>query len=318
VHGLDGTPVGTDPAGPPPTPAGVTAAVRDANRIYHGNDYAGTLAAIPGLIGQARALVETTSGDEQLAAHVLASRAHQLAGRLLIQLRRVDLAHVALDAALRHARHSGNQVVGAEAVAPMCWLLLRVGRFADAKNLALQTAEQIEPRFSKATPEHLAAWGFLLMKAAGAAVRDARRDEAAEILNLAAAGAYKLGDRPNPHADVAGNDYSTEGVQLMRVESAVIAGQPDQALTLAQQITRSPQVTPSSRQRHRLDVAWSYVQTSQYPDATGVLLDLRDTAPGWLRQQPYARDIVESLIDRRKRAVSDEVAQLASLVGCPA
>ncbi|MFI7608861.1 helix-turn-helix transcriptional regulator [Micromonospora sp. NPDC049366] len=315
VYGLDGQPLDADPAGLPPTVAGVTTAVRDANRVYHGNDYAAALAGLPRLLGQARALVDTTSGDDQATAHTLASRAHQLAGRLLIQLRQVDLAHVALDGALRHARHSSDQLAGAESVAAMCWLLMRVGRFDDARALAVRTADQVEPKMSKATPADLAAWGFLLMKAAAAAVRDARRDEATELLDLAAGGAQVLGDRPNPYADVAGNDFSAEGVHLMRVESAVIAGQPARALALAERVTRSPQVTPSSRQRHRLDVAWSYVQTGQYADATGVLLDLRDTAPSWLRQQPYARTIVAELVDTRRRALSAELAELTSLVG---
>lgn len=314
VYGLDGQPLDLDPAGPPPTLAGVTAAVRAANLVYHGNDYAGALARVPSVLAQARALVDITSGDDQLAAYVLASRAYQLAGRLLVQLRQVDLATIALDSALRHARASGDQMIGAEAVAPMCWLLLRVGRFADARTLALRTADQVEPKFS-ATPADLAAWGLLLLKAAAAAVRDARRDEAAEILDLAATGAQALGNRPVPHADLIGNDFSPEGVHLMRVESAVIAGQPDQALALSEQVPRSANVTPSSRQRHRLDVAWSHVQTGQYNDATGVLLGLRDTAPAWLRQQPYARDIVTELADTRRRAASEELAVLLSSVG---
>ncbi|MEV7684282.1 helix-turn-helix transcriptional regulator, partial [Streptomyces sp. NPDC088341] len=212
VRGLDGQPLDVDPAGPAPTIADVTDAVRAANRIYHRNDYAATLAALPGLLGQVRALVDITGGDEQLAAHTLASRGYALAGRLLIQLRQVDLAHVALDNALRHARDSGDQVAGAEAVAPMCWLLLRCGRFADAKHLALRTAESTEPRLSTANPAELAGWGQLLIKAAAAAVRDASRDEASEILDLAAAGALRLGDRRAPHANLIGNDFSTEGV----------------------------------------------------------------------------------------------------------
>ncbi|MER6757624.1 helix-turn-helix transcriptional regulator [Micromonospora echinofusca] len=315
VRGLDGQPLDLDPAGPAPTVAGVTAAVRAANAVYHRNDFAATLAAVPGLLAQARALVDVVDADEQLAAHVLASRAYSLAGRLLIQLRQVDLAHVALDGALRYARDSGDRVAGTEAVAPMCWLLLRVGRFADAKTLALRTADQVEPRLSTATPAELAGWGQLLLKAAAAAVRDARRDEASEILDLAAAGALRLGNQRHPHADLIGNDFSPEGVHLMRVESAVIAGQPDRALTLAEEVTRFPQVTPSSRQRHRLDVAWSYVQTGQHSAATGVLLELRDTAAPWLRQQPYARDIVTELIDTRRRAASAEQAELIALVG---
>ena len=315
VAGLDGRSVIDEPEIGPPTAADVRRSIRAANTIYHANDYAAALTLIPGLLDEARTFVACADGDEQLAAHALASRAHQLAGRLLIQLRRVDLAHVALTVALDHARRSGDQMVGAAAVAPMCWLLLRQARFGEAEVLAVRTADQVEPKLSTASPAELAAWGFLLIKGASAAVRDARYDDARDMLDLAAAGAHRLGDRPHPDADITGNDYSPEGVHLMRVETAVIAGRPDEALALAQQVHRSPQVTPSSRQRHRLDVAHSYAQTGAYTEATGVLMDLRDRAPAWLRQQRYARDIVQSIADRRRRAMTRELAELASLVG---
>lgn len=315
VSGLDGRPVVDEPEMGPPTAADVRRSIQQANTIYHANDYATAITLVPGMLDEARTFVEATDGDERLTAHGLASRAYQLAGRLLIQLRRHDLAHVALIAALDHARRSGDQIVGAAAVAPMCWLLLRQARFGEAEALAVRTADQVEPKLSTASPAALAAWGFLLMKGASAAVRDARHDTAREMLDLAAAGAHRLGDRPNPEADVTGNDYSSEGVHLMRVEAAVIADHPDEALALARQMPRSPQVTPSSRQRHRLDVAWSHAQLGAYAEATGVLLDLRERAPAWLRQQRYARDIVQSIAEKRRRAMTKELAELTSLVG---
>ena len=315
VAGLDGEPVGDTDDGAPPAYADVDVAVRAADRIYHDNDYANALGVMPGLLADVRALVDGSGGDDQAAAHGLASQAHQLAGRLLIQLRQVDLAHVALTMSLDHARQSGDRLVGAAAISQMCWLLLRQGRFAEADRLAVRTADAIEPRMSTASAEELSAWGWLLVKAASAAVRDARHDDARDMLDLAAAGAHRLGGRIVPLGASTGNDYSTEAVALMRVESAVIAGRPDQALLLSEGVERSPQVTPSSRQRHRLDVAWSHVQTGQHAEATAVLVGLRDRAPGWLRQQRYAREIVEQITETRRRAMSQELADLASLTG---
>lgn len=318
VTGLDGVPLDGPDGVQPPTLHGVRRAVAGANATYHANDYAVTLAALPELLAEARMLVDALDGDDQLRAHAIASQAYQVTGRLLIQLRQADLAHVALAAAMDHARRSEDQVIGASAVAPMCWLLLRQGRFVEAERLAVTTADRIEPRMSTATPAELAAWGFLLIKAASSAVRDARDDDAGELLEVAAAGARRLGDRNSPHADVAGNDFSSEAVRMMQVECAVIAGQPDRALELSGGVPRSPQVTPSSRQRHRLDIAWSHVQTGQYADATSVLMELRHRAPAWLRQQRYAREVVSTIAAERRRAMSAELAELASLVGCSA
>lgn len=316
IHGLDGAPLAaTTPDGPEPTLATLTHDLAEASRLYHADDYAAVLAGLPRLLGDARALVDLTTGDAQLAAHTAASRVYQLAGRLLIQLRQVDLAHTALTEAARHARASGDQVVAAEAVAPMCWHLIRVGRLADARALAVDTADRVEPRMSTASPAALASWGFLLVKAASAAVRDARRSEAEEILQLADAAAQVLGDRPYPHAQIAGNDFSREGVHLMRVETLVISGRHAEALTLAQQAPRSAQVTPSGRQRHRLDVAWAHLHTGDRDAAVEVLAELRRVAPSWLRQQPYARVIVDTLVRRTRRRVSAELADLLAMVG---
>ncbi|GGM14508.1 helix-turn-helix domain-containing protein [Micromonospora yangpuensis] len=314
--GLDGTRLVTRPSATPPTQDGVRRAVLAANTVYHANDYAEAIRIVPSVLTDAGALVDATDGDARIEAHVLASQAHTLAGRLLIQLRQLDLAHLALTRALDHARHGGDHVTGAAVVAPMCWLLLRQGRLAESEQLAVQTADQVEPRLSTATPAELASWGYLLMKAASAAARDARLDDATNMLDLAMAGAHRLGGQPVPSADVLGCDFSVEGVQQMRVEASVIAGQPDQALALAREVHRSAGVTPSSRQRHRLDVAWSYMETSRYAEATEVLQDLAARAPAWLRQQKYARDIVQSIAAGRRRAMTSELAELAELVGC--
>ncbi|GAB3942800.1 helix-turn-helix domain-containing protein [Micromonospora vulcania] len=306
--------------------AQVRALVTDANAAYHANDYATAIGLTPPMLAAADAIVEqagtTDSGQPALG---VASYAYQLAGRLLIQLRQLDLAHIALDRATTYARTADDQLAAATATAHMCWLLLRTGRIVEVETLAARTADAVEPRLSTATPRDLAAWGVLLLKGAAAAARNAREDDARSMLTLAAAGAQQLGDRmvgPADQADrffaqVGGNDFHQAGVQLMQVETAVIAGQPDRALELAGAVAGAPQVTPSSRQRHQLDVAWSYQETGHSADATRVLMQLRDTAPEWLRQQRYAREIVQSIEDGHRRALSAELAVLRSLMDGP-
>ncbi|RKR92740.1 helix-turn-helix protein [Micromonospora pisi] len=315
VRGLGGQLVEAGPEQTAPALDDVRDAILTANRMYHANDYTNTLMVLPGLLGEARMLVDITDGDERLTAHILAARAHQLAGRLMIQMRQVDLAHAALTLALDHADQSGDELTGAAAIGPMCWLLLRQGRLGETEQLAISTADRIEPRMSRARPAEVALWGEMYVRAAAAAVRDNRDNDADQMLDLAATAAQRLGDETDEVIATGGIDLSTGSVAMMRVEAAVIAGRPDRALTLSTGIERSPQVTPSSRQRHRLDVASSYAQTGQYAEATGVLLEIREQAPAWIRQQRYARDIVESIRDVRRRAMTQEMADLAKLVG---
>lgn len=44
-------------------------------------------------------------------------------------------------------------------------------------------------------------------------------------------------------------------------------------------------------------------------------MDLKASAPAWLRHQRFARDIVGSIAAERKRAMSRDLSALASLVG---
>ena len=63
--------------------------------------------------------------------------------------------------------------------------------------------------------------------------------------------------------------------------------------------------SPTERCRHRLDVANAHVQLRQYPAAVTVLRQLRTDVPEWLVHQRYARDILSTLISRRRTLTSD-------------
>lgn len=316
ARGLGGLLVDPGPETEPPTVADVDQAVKAADRMYHDNDFASVLSALPSLLDEARLLPEVTTGDDQVAAYALYARAHQLAGRLLVQMRHDDLAHAALSRALDAADQSGDRVVGAASVWPMCWLLMRQARFGEAERLASVTATAVEPRISTATPAELSSWGWLLLYGAAAAARDSRDDDARTILDVAAAAAQRVDDQADEQPGGRYGGYGMAKVAMVRVEAAVIAGDPERALALSAQVPAGGRVTPSCRQRWQLDVAWSYAQTGRYADATGVLVRLRDRAPAWLRQQRYAREIVLAIADQRRRAMSRELADLASLVGC--
>jgi hypothetical protein len=100
-----------------------------------------------------------------------------------------------------------------------------------------------------------------------------------------------------------------------RIESALIAGHPDRALALVPTVPESTRPTSNNRNRHQLDVASAHLQVGEADEAQAVLLGLKQTAPAWLRHQRYARDLVDSIMAEKKRAMSNELAGLASLVG---
>jgi hypothetical protein len=67
---------------------------------------------------------------------------------------------------------------------------------------------------------------------------------------------------------------------------------------------------------HRLDVAQAHVTLRQYPEAVGVLQQLRQERPEWLPYQRHASDILGKIIQRR-RTLTPEMRDLASFIGLP-
>ncbi|MEV1013800.1 helix-turn-helix domain-containing protein [Micromonospora sp. NPDC049801] len=315
VRGLNGTLL-TSPVGDPPTLDVLTGRLRAADRTYQGNNYAEALSVLPPLLADVRAAVDIATDRDRSAAYALLARTQHLTGNLLIQLRAGDLAQTALTGALDAARQSGDQVVSGTVIQGMCWLLMRQGRLAEAADLATTTADQIEPRFSRATPGELAAWGWLLVGGAAAFARDNQPDRAVDLVDAAQAAAVRIGERaPEPGHLMMVGGFDAGRVQMARVENAAVAGDPSRVLDLARLVPPGPTPVGSSWQRHRLDVAWAHAQRREHQDATGVLVELRHLAPAWLRQQRYARDIVNTIADGRRRAMTEDLADLASVVG---
>jgi transcriptional regulator with XRE-family HTH domain len=316
VRGITGAPM-IAPTSEPPSLKSLRANMYATDRAYNAGNYAVALAAVPPLLLNVRAAVGLAAGDRQAEAYDLLARTQHLAGGLLIQLRADDLAQTALSGALDAARRSENRVVAATVIRTMCWSLMRQGRIGEAAELAVATADEVEPRFSKATPADLAAWGWLLLSAAAAQARDNRPDSVDDLIAVAAAAAVRIGERV-PAADhlMLVGGFDSAKVQMQRAEAAAVAGEAGRVLELSALVPPVPTISMSAWRRHRLDVAWALAELRRYGKATAVLTQLRDTAPTWLRQQRYARDIVDRISAGRRRAMTDELAELTDLMGC--
>ncbi|QOC92439.1 helix-turn-helix domain-containing protein [Micromonospora craniellae] len=316
VRGLAGAPV-VGPTTDPPGLDTLRAHLHVADRVVNAGDYAVALRALPPLLMNARAAVGLATDEELVAANDLFARTQRLAGGLLIQLRAEDLAQTALSGALDSAQRSGNRVVAATVIQTVTWLLMRQGRIGEAARLAIATADEVEPQFSRATPGELAAWGWLLLGAAAACARDNRPDEVTDLIDAAGAAAVRIGERVPP-ADqlMLVGGFDTAKVQMQRVEAAAVAGEAERVLKLSEKVPPAPTISRSAWRRHRLDVAWAYTHLRRYGKATTVLTHLRDMSPTWLRQQRYARDIVEQIVAGRRRAMTHELTELAEMMGC--
>lgn len=284
---------------------GVLAVMRDVREPLAANRYADVRAMLPGLLRDATAL----NGE----ARQVRSRALNLTGWLMVQTRQWDSAEATLGLAIDAA---DDRLDAAAAVNTLCWSYLRQGRLAQARDLAMRWADDIEPRFSRATTAELSLWGRLLLGVTNAAVRDNRPGEADDALRLARAAADRIGREVVSDTSTT-RTFGPVTVAMIRAESAAINEQPDVVLSVAERIPANVlHPASASRCRHRLDVANALRQLRRYPDAVAILQGLRRDAPEWLVQQRYARDILGQIIERR-RTLTPEMRELADFIHVP-
>ncbi|MGW2703713.1 helix-turn-helix domain-containing protein [Streptomyces sp. NPDC001340] len=308
VHAALAAPPELDVLDEPPTYEGVRDALEAAVPLFAHDRFAELGTALPRLLRDTEVLTETDTRGRPLRARLL-----ELTGWLMTQTRQFDAAEMALERALDDAT---DRVQGASTVSVQCWLLLRRGRLAEARELAVHWADEVEPRMSRATPAELSAWGWLLLRMSAAAIRDNRPGEAEDALRLAHSAAVALGRECTPEEDFL-RTFGPVTVALKRTENAMVSGQPDKVLALAARIPAdSLKPTSNNRNRHLLDVASAQTQLRQYAEAVDTFKKIRDGSPQWLPNQRYARDILGDIVSKR-RTLTPDMRELADLMHLP-
>lgn len=284
---------------------------------YYGDDYSHAAQFLPALIDSARHAAAFYDGaPEHTEALKLRSDVLMLVGRYLTQVRAYDLAHTAIRDSLTDAAAAGDRERAAAAVYLQGWLLTRQGRFGEAERVTLATADDVEPRISRATKGELGVWGRLLMRASAAAARNNRPREAREMLRLARTAGSALGGAVASHPYGWGK-FGAPVVGLQAVENLIVAEQPRRALGLSERISGTgAAATANTWNRHRLDVAHAHVALRQADDATDVLAALHAGAPEWLRHQRMAKETFErSLKVSGRRKLTGKQRELAAFFG---
>ncbi len=286
-----------------PTVAGVQRAFKEAAPLFDNDQYAELAAVLPPLLRDADAL--GTDGRS------VRTRLLQLAGNLMVQTRQYGAADIALARAIEE---SDDQLEAAATVCTQCWLLVRQGKLDTALELAVQWADDTEPRLSRATRSELSTWGLLCIWISAAAVRNNDKETAADALRLAQAAAVTLG-REHPGAGFSGS-FGPRTVHLKRTESYGILDQPDVVLRLAERTPVTALRPSSDRNRHMLDIAHAHAKKGQFTDSFERLEQLRYASPEWLPHQQYARDIFTVVLNGR-RTLTPEMRTMADFLKLP-
>jgi len=304
----------SDAVDPEPDLKNLRATAKALATSYYGDDYGRISQFLPALVTSARQAVDHyDNGPHHTEALKLRSDVLQTAGRYLTQVRAYDLAHTALRDALLDAAAADDRERASAAVYLQGWLLMRQGRLDEAERIAMATADDVEPRISRATRGELGVWGRLLVRASSAAARNNRPREAREMLRLARTAGAALGGAVAAYPYGWGRfDWST--VAFQAVENQVVAGHSRRVLGLSERLAGSgATATANTWNRHRLDVAQAHVELRQADETTEVLAALHAQAPEWLRHQQMAADTFErSLRASGRRRLTPQQRELAA------
>ncbi|GAA3731458.1 helix-turn-helix domain-containing protein [Salinactinospora qingdaonensis] len=307
--------LGLDNVDEEPDLENLRASARAAALSYHRDHYPAMAELLPELVRSTHAAVDHfTTGEQHRQARAVRSEVLQMAGRYLTQVRAYDLAHLALRDAVSDAVSIGDQLNAASAIIGQAWVLLRQGRLDEAEHLAGDTADEVEPRISRASREELAAWGWLLLRASASAARNNRPDQARELVRLAGTAGSALGTEVVDHLRGWGT-FGPLTVTLKAIENEMVADRPDRVLAMSERLPDGVgRATSDNWNRHCLDIARAHAMRRHGDEATRVLVALRARSPQWLKHQRLAADALRDVLATRKRTLTKDQRELAAFL----
>lgn len=271
------------------------------------NRYSQVRGILPALVRDAASL-----GEDGRCAQ---ARAYNLTAWLLTMTRQWDDAAVAVRLARDAAAGLDDD---AAAVNTQLWLMLRQGMIGPAGALAEEWASGHQPSMIRSPVSHLAAFGKVMLYSVNAAVRDNQPGEAEDALKRARAAAVLIGREVTLDRSTT-RTFGPASVEMIAGESAAIQERPERVIAVAGRIPRAGllHAQSASRLRSGLDVASAHVML-RHPEAAMDTLDsIHAEAPEWLREQRYARDVVERLKGLWKRRRPERYRVLADAVQLP-
>ncbi|MFJ2030463.1 helix-turn-helix domain-containing protein [Streptosporangium sp. NPDC087985] len=278
----------------PPDIAALRRSVEDAWGSYHAADFVTLTRTVPQLLTEARvAAREYTNGEAQKANAILA-KASQLGAHVLTRSQMEDLALHGLDRARTAAANSGDPLLNAMLSNSVSWIFMRTGRLSDSENVAVATADSIEPKFRNSTASEVSVYGGLLLSAMTAAARHRRYDTARELLSVARAAAVRIGE---DSTDRWTSVFGPTAVAMQAVSVETAAGEWGAALRLAQKVPLMGKTPDSWKVWFLVDVAHAQSQTHRDTEAVETLKTVRQIAPDWLRRSGLAKAVIREMLE---------------------
>jgi transcriptional regulator with XRE-family HTH domain len=299
------------PDAEPPDAGQLAERVRAARNAWFTSTrrYSILMATLPSLITDA----ESVAAGRTPRARIVAADAYLLARGVLKHLRRVDLAHLAADRAMRFAEESGDPLMTAWAYWSLGQSMLSDDMHQIAYDVARRGLELLEPHVADGDERHLKALGALHLLAAIGEARSGDDDQARERVRGPAA---RLAERVQDASDVY--DLAFFGPTNLAIHMASIendTGHPEDVLRIADDIDL--RLTPSIERRttHLGHVARACEDVGDDAASLLHLLRIERECPEELEHKLLLREMVRSLARRARPSWAPEVRHLAERHG---
>jgi transcriptional regulator with XRE-family HTH domain len=309
--GLDDLLYGSTGAAPASLPA-VRAAVTQARAHFQAARYEQLTATLPRLIATAAATRDNADGDERAVASTLLAGSYIVAANFVTKLNDDPFAWALADRALQAAQAGNDPLTAAEGRRVVATVLRRTGRPAQARDLLISAAHDIEPG-SHASPDQLAAYGTLLETAAYTTAVDGNRRAAAELIGEAETTAARF-SRDAKHRSAA---FSPTHVALYQVSIAQVLGDNGTAIEHAKTVRVAAIPIPERQGRYWIDVARAYHQWGKPERCYRALLAAERAAPAEVRYRPPVHRIAEDLLHADRRQSLPGLPAFARRIGVP-
>ncbi|MEV4801888.1 helix-turn-helix transcriptional regulator [Nonomuraea sp. NPDC049421] len=267
--------------------------------------YSILMAALPSIITDA----ESLALERTPRACGVATDAYLLARGVLKHLRRVDLAHLAADRAMRFAEESEDPLMTAWAYWSLGQSMLSDDMHEIAYDVARRGLELLEPHIAEGDERHIKALGALHLLAAIGEARMGDDDTAKERLRGAAARLAERVDDASGGYDLAFFGPTNVAIHMASIENDI--GRPEAVLRIADDIDlrRTPSI--ERRTTHLAQVARACEDLGDDAASLLHLLRIERESPEELDHKLLLREMVRSLARRARPSWAPEVRHLA-------
>ncbi|MFI1966942.1 helix-turn-helix domain-containing protein [Streptomyces pathocidini] len=278
--------------------------VADAWNLFQSSQYARLAKLLPGLLADARlATQEQSSGEDRVRALRLFALTCHVAAVLLRKLGETNLAWTAVDQGDMAASESEDPAVILALRRGIAHVQLGAGMVAEAVNVTLDAADDLEAGWWQSSPSAASLYGTLFLNGAVAAARMRNRALADHMIGKAHEAAERLGADGNE----MWTSFGPSNVEIHRLALALEFEDIQLAVDIAPR-ARAIGLPAERRARARLDVARAYGEAGRTDESADHLKRAFRTAPEQIRAHEFARDLVRRLHKRSRRRDVQELA----------